>query len=205
MDFARQFLDKNEYNYIIAVDGGLKYLHEIGIKPDCIVGDFDTIGIEILNRYIDDRNVEVIKLVPEKDYTDTHTAILKAIELKPDEICILGGTGTRIDHTISNIQLLFLPLNRNIKARIVNENNNIYLINENTDISKSEVCGKYISLIPINGRVRGVTLKGFKYELDDYDFDPVNSVSLGISNELVENIGQIFVEEGILLVIEAVD
>ena len=205
MDFARQFFTKNEYDYIIAVDGGLKYLHEIGIKPNCLVGDFDTIGTEILNLYIDDKSVEVIKLIPEKDYTDTHTAMLKAIELKPNEICIIGGVGTRIDHTISNIQLLLLPLNSNIKARIVNENNNIYLINGDAVISKTKAYGKYISLIPINGMVKGVTLKGFKYELNDYDFDPVKSVSLGVSNELVEKKGKIFIKEGIMLVIEAMD
>lgn len=204
-DFARQFFDKNEYDYVIAVDGGLKYLNEIGIRPDCLVGDFDTITSEILNLYMNDVTIEVIKLIPEKDYTDTHTAILKAIELKPNEICIIGGIGTRLDHTISNIQLLFLPLESNIKARIVNENNNISLINGDTVINKSEVYGNYISLIPINGSVKGVTLKGFKYELNDYDFDPVKSVSLGVSNELVEDIGQIFIEDGILLLVEAKD
>ncbi|MBQ4068467.1 MAG: thiamine diphosphokinase [Lachnospiraceae bacterium] len=205
IDFARQFFEKNEYEYVIAVDGGLKYLHEIGIKPDCLVGDFDTIDDETLNLYLDDKTIEVIKLIPEKDYTDTHTAMLKAIELESKEICILGGIGTRIDHTISNIQLLFLTLNSNIKARIVNENNNIYLVNRDIVISKSEICGKYISLIPINGNVKGVTLKGFKYELNNYDFDPVESVSLGVSNELVEDIGQIFIEDGILLLVEAKD
>lgn len=205
MDFARQFFGKNEYSYLIAVDGGLKYLYELGIKPDCLVGDFDTINSNILDLYINAEGIDVVKLVPEKDYTDTHTALGIAIKQKPDEICVLGGTGSRLDHTISNIQLLFVSLQEGIKTRIVNENNNIYLINKDTIIKKSDLYGKYISLLPINGNVKGVTLKGFKYNLENYDFDVVKSVSLGVSNELVAEEGQILICDGVLLVVEAND
>lgn len=204
-DFARKFIEINEYNYIIAVDGGLRLLHKIDIEPNCLVGDFDTIDKEILEIYTARDDIEVIRLIPEKDYTDTHTAILKAIDFKPDEICILGGTGSRLDHTISNIQLLLLPLKENIKARIINENNTIYLIDSDTIINKSETHGEYISLIPFEDSVKGVTLEGFKYPLDDYDFDKLNSISLGVSNELIKNIGKIRLKSGILLVIEAKD
>ncbi len=204
-DFARQFFDKSEYDYVIAVDGGLKCLYEIGIKPDCLVGDFDTIDNEILKLYIDREDIDIIRLVPEKDYTDTHTAMLKAMELKPYEICILGGTGTRLDHTISNIQLLLLPLNKNINARIINENNNMYLIDKDIIVNKSEMSREYLSLIPFADSVKGVTLEGFKYPLKDYDFDKLDSISLGVSNELIEDKGKISIKSGVLLVIEAMD
>lgn len=204
-DFTRCFIKENEYDYIIAVDGGLKFLHQILVKPNCLVGDFDTIDKKILDLYIEDTDIDIIKLVPEKDYTDTHTAILRAIELQPSEICILGGTGSRLDHTISNIQLLLLPLNEGIKARIINENNNIYLINKEMSFAKTEMNGKYLSLIPFTDEVLGVTLKGFKYPLKDYDFNKIDSVSLGVSNELVEEKGEISLKSGVLLVIEADD
>lgn len=199
------YIENSEVSKIIAVDGGLSILDKMRILPDYIVGDFDTISEEILSKYLDNQDIEIIRLIPEKDFTDTHTALEKAIELKPDEIVIFGGVGTRMDHSISNIQLLQCALYKGIKAYILDNNNKIYLINGYTEIEKSKTYGNYISLIPLSEKVKGVTLKGFKYPLDNFDFDIRKSVTLGVSNEIVEDKAVIEIESGIFMVFESKD
>jgi len=152
-------------NNIIAVDNGLKVLHELNILPNYIVGDFDTIDDKILKQYEQNKNVQICKFPPEKDYTDTDLALNLAIKLESDNVYIIGAIGTRIDHTLGNIHALYQTLEKNINVKILDENNEIYLINKTTKINKTEK--KYISLIPLTSKVEGVTLKGFKYNVEN--------------------------------------
>lgn len=189
----------NEFNYIIASDGGLKILDKLNILPNYIIGDFDSIDKVTLDKYI---NIEIRKLNPEKDYTDTHMALKLAIELESKDITILGAIGTRMDHTIANIHILREALEKDIQCKIVNSKNEIRLINKKTIISKNSKY-KYISLIPITTTVEGVTLTGFKYSLLNDSLKIGQSV--GISNEQMDNKGIIDLKSGILILIRSKD
>jgi len=193
---------RNNFDYIIASDKGLEALDKCKIKPNFIIGDFDSINKEILNKYIDDENIEIRELNPEKDYTDTHMAIKFAIELKSTSVTILGATGTRIDHALSNINVLKELLDNKIEGKIIDNKNEIQLMNCKK-ILKRDIEYKYISLIPLTTRVEGVTLKGFKYPLDNACLNI--GESLGVSNEQIEDIGLIDIKKGILILIKARD
>ena len=104
-DFFNEIYLNNKFDYIIASDRGLEILDKFDIKPNYIIGDFDSIDKKILNKYIN-TDIEIKELNPEKDYTDTHMAIKLAIELKSKQITIVGAIGTRIDHTIANIHVI---------------------------------------------------------------------------------------------------
>ena len=103
---------------------------------------------------------------------------------------------------LANIHILQIALNRKIIAKIINENNEIQLIND-TILIKKDNRFKYISVIPLTTEARGVTIKGMKYSLENYTLKIGNS--LGISNEQVEEIAQIKVEEGVLIIIRSKD
>ena len=148
-------------------------------------------------------NIVLKEFPPEKDYTDTHLAMEIAIELGVTNVTILGATGTRFDHTIANINLLAIFLDKNIKAQIVDAHNRIYVINEDTHLVKKEMFGPFLSLIAYSDRVEGITLTGFKYPLDNAALE--KACSLGISNELLEQEGIIRLHTGKLIVIEARD
>ena len=45
-------------DYVIAADGGLKYLSDRGIKADMVLGDFDSLG------YVPDHNNRIVLLAP---------------------------------------------------------------------------------------------------------------------------------------------
>jgi thiamine pyrophosphokinase len=187
--------------YVIGVDKGLAALDGAGIKPDLVIGDFDSAPEYIRKKYMNSPGAVILN--PMKDMTDTHAAVEKAIELKPESITILGATGSRIDHLLGNISVLLSPLENGIDCFLLDEKNRVRLIEKSCIIKKSEMYGEYISLLPFGERVEGVTLKGFVYGLDNASLSLGETI--GISNELREEEGLITVEEGYLLVMETKD
>ncbi|MBE5820755.1 MAG: thiamine diphosphokinase [Clostridiales bacterium] len=110
--------------------------------------------------------------------------------------------GTRIDHTLANINILMQPLKKNIECKIINENNEIQLIEKGIEIKKDDNY-KYVSLLPLTTTVEKVTLKGFKYSLDKADLKIGESI--GVSNEQIEEFATIDMEKGILILIRSKD
>lgn len=202
-DFLRQFTKKHEDAVIICVDGGLKPLFQENIKPDYIIGDFDTIEPEILEKYRGRESVSIMEYDPVKDATDTEIALEHGISLKPDVIYLLGATGTRFDHTLGNVQILKKALQAGVPAYIIDSHNVIYMTKDNMEIKKESLYGPYISLFPFTSQVTGVTLRGFKYPVTNHTF--CIGGSLGISNEIIEDTGFLSLEDGILIIIEARD
>lgn len=203
-EFATSYLQQNKYDKVIAVDNGLTYAKRLGVTPDIVVGDFDTFGIDNVQKSVDLTRTKVIAVNPEKDDTDTELALNTAISKGSTSIDIICATGNRFDHTLGNLQNLYLCMNAGVEARIIDRQNIIRLINDgNTIVKKSELRGKYVSLIPFAGEVTGVTLKGFKYPLDNYTIEP--GYSIGVSNELVESEGTITIGSGVLILINSND
>ena len=201
--FAGSFLKKSKYEKVIAVDGGLEAAKELGIIPDVIVGDFDTVRSEILSYYRKMEHIIWEVHQPEKDDTDTELAIKRALAMNCSHITLLGATGGRLDHMIGNIHLLFPCPQKGTYAEIVDPQNRLYLIDEEHIFRKDAVWGKYISFLPLTQEVKGITLKGFKYPLTDRDI--FIGTSLCISNELVEEEGRITLSDGVLITVESHD
>lgn len=198
--FLKTFIKNNNINNVIAVDSGLELLDKNEIFPNYIIGDFDSINKNILPKY--ENSAKIIKLNPEKDFSDTHMALKLAIELKSDSIYILGAMGKRIDHALANIHILKEALENNIQCKILDENNEIELITVGEKKLHNEEY-KYISLIPLTTKVEGVTLTGFKYTLNNAILEIGHSI--GISNELTEKEATINLKLGILILIKSRD
>lgn len=205
-------LKQNHFTSVIVADGGLTIADKLNLSIDYLVGDFDSVNQTLLKKYKERIEQSVIttrlrEFKPEKDSTDTHIAINLAIELKATKIIILGATGTRLDHTLANINLLMIPLKYKIDAEIIDMNNHIFLMDgsivKKKILNRHEISNKYISLLPLTNEVTKVTLFGFKYPLKDRTLTIGDS--LGISNELLEDMCEIRIDKGILIVIQSSD
>lgn len=206
-EIDKKFLEKYDKDLleqnIIAVDKGLEVLNQLKILPNHIVGDFDSVSKEILEYYENNSQITFHPFDSEKDDTDTALAVQLAIALKSTNITIIGALGKRMDHTLANIHILKYALDAKIPCQIIDSHNKIYLIKNSYTLYKNTIYGKYVSLIPLTSKVEGITLKGFKYPLVQYCL-PVG-VSLGISNEIVEEVATIELKKGILVVVESKD
>ena len=169
-DFALSFLENETFEQFIAVDNGLRFCYDNQIKPTWIVGDFDTAAPELVEYYQTQTDIPIRRFNPVKDSTDSQIAIELALELGSSEITLLGGTGTRMDHVLGNIQSLMLAKKKGVSCVILDEYNRIQLIDGETRLKKSEQYGKYVSLLPLTTEVTGVDLTGFKFNLTGHTF-----------------------------------
>ena len=148
-DFVLPILESEETEFIIGVDRGLVFLYDHGIKPDYIVGDFDSVPHELVNYYREKLNVPIREFNPVKDASDTEIALRLCLRLNRKKIWILGGTGSRIDHLWANVQCLQIALEAGADAWILDRYNRIRLINKTTVLRKEEAFGPYFSLFPL--------------------------------------------------------
>lgn len=194
-DFLKSYLLNNKFDIVIAVDKGLETVDKLQIEPNYIIGDFDSVNEKILNKY-KNTNIPITYLKPEKDFTDTHMGLKKSIEIGSNDVTIIGAIGTRLDHVLANIHILKEALNNNIQAKLVNENNQIMLIEGKNVINKNNDY-KYLSIIPLTTEIKGVTLKGLKYLLENANLNIGESI--GVSNEQINNTATIEINEGIAI------
>jgi len=167
--------------YIIGADRGALYLAESGYQVDIAVGDFDSVSESEMEK-IYKASGDIDRLPEDKDETDLEHALKRAL-LIPGTIHILGATGTRLDQTLSAINLLKLCYEHNRAAYIYDKNNRIRLIEGRAVIKKDRY--RYVSLIPYGDIMVNVSLKGFKYSDDHITLE--RRSSLGISNEIVDD------------------
>lgn len=200
-ELLKKILEENKFETIIAADKGLEALNKINVMPNYIIGDFDSVNKTTLNQY-ENKNIEITYLKPEKDFTDTHMAIKLAIEKRAKHITIIGATGTRMDHTLANIHALNEALQNNVPTEIINENNRIMLINKKAKLIKNTNY-KYVSIIPLTTKITGVTLEGFKYNIENATINLGESI--GVSNEQIEQEALIEIKEGIAILIYSKD
>ena len=202
-EFACEKIKTGGYDMIMAADSGMDFVYRNHLTPDIIVGDFDSVDHDALDFFREDKRIEFCRLDPVKDDTDTEYAIRDALSRGITQLTILGGTGSRLDHVLGNISLLGIGLEENVEIELVDEHNRVRMIDKPLSIRRDEQFGRFVSLIPYTGNVEHVTLTGFKYTLDDYTMGGFNS--LGVSNEIKEEVARIEFSSGILLVIESVD
>ena len=197
----KSIIENEKYDFIICADGGANHLYNMDIIPDYIIGDLDSARSEIIN-YYKENNVSFKKFPTKKDETDSEICIFLAQKLNAKEIDFIGALGGRIDHTIANINLLYYVKEKNIKPRILSEDEEInILINGQMVISGNK--GDLVSIIPINGDANGVTLENLEYPLINHNMK--YSVPLGISNIMLDKSCKVSVNQGTLLIIRNIN
>lgn len=193
---------KEEIDIWIGADRGAWTLTRFGLHVHYAVGDFDSTKDE--EKEAIEKIASHLSLYPaEKDKTDIEIAILKAFELQADTIYLFGVTGGRLDHELINIQLLHLISEKNIRGFLIDKDNKLELTTAREHIVKHDKDYPNISFIPFTQEVKGLSLTGFYYPLENETI--TWGSSLCISNKLLSNSGTFSFSEGILLLIKSRD
>lgn len=184
-DFVLPIIKSKDTEFVIGVDRGLKFLYDHEIKPDYIVGDFDSVPKGLVEYYREEADVPIREFNPVKDASDTEIALRLCLGLNRKQIWVLGGTGNRIDHLWANIQCLQIALEAGADARILDSHNQIRLLDQGITLKRDEAFGKYFSLFPMELPVDALTITGAKYPLKNHFLRPDDS--LCVSNEFEED------------------
>lgn len=179
-----------EDDFVLAADGGLRYLREKGIEPDVILGDFDSLGAV-------PEGGNVIMLPTHKDDTDTGAGIKLGLQQGYTVFHIYGGVGGRLDHTLANISLAAFLADKGCRCYIHGDG---VIITALKDTSVSFGSGKRGTFSAFAYTERCVvTLSGFEYELEDYELTSL--YPLGVSNSFVGREAEVKVKSGILIAV----
>lgn len=202
-EVVRGQIEEKKADLLIAADAGMEVFYQLGITPDVIVGDFDSVKPEIAAYFKKNQNIHFQELNPVKDDTDTESAIRLALSMGATEITLLGATGTRMDHVLGNIELLHIGLETGVPITMVDATNRIRMIDKSIRLSKKEQYGIYVSFIPYTKEGVEITLRGFKYPLEHYLL--TGGTSLCISNEITADAAEVIFDRGVLLMLESKD
>ncbi len=177
-------------DYILAADGGLLHTQNLGLTPNGVLGDFDSLG------YIP--NGACVFPV-EKDDTDAMLAVRKGLELGYREFLLYGSVdGPRLDHTVANFQTLQFLADQDAAGYLIGDDHIITVVKDGTLEFDPSATG-IISVFCMGAPAAGVSIRGLQYPLENGTLTP--GFPLGASNHFVGTAASISVERGSLLVI----
>ena len=176
---------------LIAADGGLQHLQALGLTPDVVVGDLDSIS-PAQAQALDRDGLRVVRYPVRKDETDLELALRLALAEGAGEVLILGGLGGRWDQTLANLLLVAHPDFRGVNVRLLDGRQQLVLIQGRTQIEGQP--GDLVSLIPLGGDATGVTTHGLEYPLENGTLR--FGSTLGISNVLLDRQAEVEVRSG---------
>lgn len=190
-DCPKLDFNKKDGDFVIAADGGCAYLEQHGIKPDLIIGDFDS------SEFVPSGE-NVIRLNPVKDITDMDAAVKEGIKRGYSRFCLYGACGGRIDHTLANIQLVASLAKNNMRAYIRSGSQIITAVCNGSLCFDSSYKG-YVSVFAHSDKCEGVCLRGLKYTLENAVLE--NSFPLGVSNEFIGAESEIIIGKGTAVIV----
>jgi thiamine pyrophosphokinase len=176
------------YPLLIAVDGGANHCHQMGLRPDLLIGDMDSITPDVRAAFHD-----LLKICysPDKNETDLELALSHLFHPNIERISVFGALGGRTDHTLGNLTLLARYPG---KVFLESASESLLVIPGHTEFLTWP--GQTISLIPLHGPARGITTQGLKWALEEGTLD---KNFIGMSNVATGHNVSITVKEGDLL------
>lgn len=187
----RRYIQKGDY--IVACDAGYRNAAVLGVKPDLIVGDFDSAPRP-------DTQGDMIVLPHVKDDTDTQYAARWLLEHGAKQVTLLGALGgARMEHTLANIATGLYLARAGVRVILADERSELHYLLPGHPLSLPRGDWMYLSLFPVDGSLTGVRMSGVYYPLSDATLTP--DYPLGVSNEFTASTAELSCTGGSGLVV----
>ncbi len=180
--------------FVIAADSGLHQAEILGLEPDLIIGDLDSVSAAALARA---EGIPIEQHPPEKDRTDLELALDAVRRLDVERAVVVGGGGGRLDHFLVNAAVLRDPALAGMRIEWFANGAHVYLVRHETTLHGAP--GDLVSLLAVDGPATGVTTYGLKWEMLEATLEPTSGK--GISNVFLRPVVSVSVEQGALLAI----
>ena len=183
---------------LIAADGGAEHCKDIGIQPEIVIGDMDSISPR-LKKELESAGTKFVTFPEDKDQTDLELALSFAHQKGANEIVLFGILGGRLDMSLANLLLLAKDEWRNSSIHVIDGPDIAFLLREQDSINIEGVPGDIVSLVPLTDQVMGVSTQGLRWQLDDAIllFGDTRSVS----NEMLVSSAEVKIEKGKLFLV----
>ncbi len=204
-DIARWLRDGDQ---LICADGGAKVALALNLRPQHVIGDFDSLSEADL-RELEARGAHLHQHSPRKDETDLELALLFAVDSLPrtrgrdgvgDEITVLGAMGGRRDHELANMLLLAMPQLKGARVILAHKDERLFLIDARDGATEAVLHGQpdeIVSLLPFGGDAHGIRTEGLEYLLSDESL--FVGPARGVSNVMLGEEATVSLRRGMLL------
>ncbi len=185
-------------DFRIAADGGARHMEALGLAPDVIVGDLDSIDSVLLAR-LQEEGAAVERHPAAKDATDLELAIARAVKDGAKEVLLIGALGGRLDQTLANL-LILARQSESVPLAVVEGDQIARVLRGPQLLTLTGQTGGYVSAVALSEEATGITYRGLEYPLENATLRLGST--RGVSNRLASSPAQISVETGVLLVIQ---
>jgi thiamine pyrophosphokinase len=186
---------------VIAADGGANLCSELGIIPDILIGDMDSVQPELINE-LRSKETQLIVFPRDKDQIDLELALSYALEQKAQDVILFGLLGGRLDLSMANLMLLVKDDWDSMSLAISDGPDTAYVMHGNENIVLQGNPGDIVSLLPLTNKVTDVSSQGLRWPLRNIELKLGSTLS--ISNEMLEHSAAIRIGEGKLLLVHRV-
>ncbi len=194
LDAARALVRPDDF--IIAADGGTRHALALGLIPNVIIGDLDSVTREEKQK-LHEADTQIILFPRDKNETDLELAIQHAVDMNPDQIIIVGALGGRLDQTLGNLALLSNVQRSTCNVSLDDGVEETFFCRDQAQVQGRS--GDVVSLIPWGAPVEGVRTEGLRWPLSDETLYP--DKTRGISNELMGETATVQIRSGLLLIV----
>ncbi len=186
---------------VVAADGGARHARALGLAPQVVVGDGDSLDTETV-RWLKEHDIALLQHPRAKDETDLELALLYATAAGATEMLILAAWGGRPDQALANLQLLADERLAGRRVRLLGTDYEALVLRGGETLTLAAGVGDTVSLLPLGGEARGVRTAGLRWSLrgETLRFGPAR----GVSNVAVAPTVEVRLEEGRLLVVHLV-
>ena len=184
-------------DYLIGADGGTRHILALGLRPDAVVGDLDSLEAETVAELMAG-GVAVERYPVAKDQTDLELAIERGLRVGASEILLLGALGGRLDQTLDNL-LIRAHRNWPVPLHLAEGDQLAQVLRSGECLTLHAAPGSTVSAIPLSTVVTGITYSGLEYSLVDATLT-IGSTR-GVSNVVASTPATVTIKEGVLLVI----
>ncbi len=182
---------------VIAADGGARHCLALGIWPQVVIGDFDSLT-PAQSEALAAAHAELIRRPSEKDETDLELALDLAVQRGAGDITLYGLLGGRWDMSAANLLLLASPRFAGVRLRLVADRMEAFILRGGETLPLRGRPGDTVSVLPLSNAAWGVTYHGLRWPLENACLS--FGSPRGVSNVLQNDSGQIALREGVLLV-----
>jgi thiamine pyrophosphokinase len=182
----------------IAANGGARHAHDLGITPDVVIGDFDSLSPSEIAEY-EQQDVQLVRHPARKDFTDLELAVEHAHAAGAEEVLVLGALGNRWDQTLANLLMPASARFEGLVIRLLDGQQELNLARSGQTLAIHGRAGDTVSLVPLWGDALDIRTQGLEYPLLD---EPLQFGSTrGISNVLTSPQASIYLRQGLLVIV----
>lgn len=194
-DFTARGFAPAAGDLVLAADGGLRHLAALGVRPDLLLGDFDSLDMPL------PPEVPVERHPVQKNDTDTGLAAARGLALGYRSFALYGCSGGRVGHLLANFQTMGRLSRMGAQVRLAAPEYDAWAVNDGALELPPAPEGTLVSVFCHGERAEGVTLEGLMYPLHNYTL--TCDVPLGVSNQRLNGPARVSVRRGTLLVLQA--